>query len=343
MGTTSACRAGSTATRDFFELEKRSIFRTSWQLVCHSNDIPEIGDYHRFDLLGESVVTVRGKDGTAAQLPQRLPPSRLAPARRPEGQLRQPDRLPVSRLELLARRQADRRAAARRRSAISTWSATAWSRSSRKSSWASCSCASSRACRACARWRRRTRDELAAYRMEELVPQGRVTLRPRQVNWKNVADNYSDGMHIPVAHPGLTRLFARSYAIEAQDWIDKMSGVLQEQVSSNWSERLYQQLLPPVAHSAAGAAAPVDLFQAVAERRVRHLSRPDRLHAVHPGVAHRRPDPRDRVRASRQPSRDARGALSELAHQPAGQRRGQDADRARAGRHGSRAATPSGR
>jgi hypothetical protein len=51
---------------DFFELEKRSIFRTSWQLVCHSNDIPQVGDYHRFDLLGESVVTVRGKDGQRA-------------------------------------------------------------------------------------------------------------------------------------------------------------------------------------------------------------------------------------------------------------------------------------
>jgi len=68
------------------------------------------------------------------------------------------------------------------------------------------------------------------------------------VNWKNVADNYSDGMHIPVAHPGLTRLFGRSYAIEAQEWIDKMSGVVQDQISSNWSERKYQQLLPQVAH-----------------------------------------------------------------------------------------------
>jgi len=48
---------------DFFELEKRTIFRTSWQLVCHSNDIPNPGDYHCFDQLGESVVTVRGRDG----------------------------------------------------------------------------------------------------------------------------------------------------------------------------------------------------------------------------------------------------------------------------------------
>ena len=48
---------------DFFELEKRSIFRTSWQLICHNNDIPQPGDYHTFDLFGESVVTVRGRDG----------------------------------------------------------------------------------------------------------------------------------------------------------------------------------------------------------------------------------------------------------------------------------------
>jgi phenylpropionate dioxygenase-like ring-hydroxylating dioxygenase large terminal subunit len=84
--------------------------------------------------------------------------------------------------------------------------------------------------------------------MEELVPQGRVTLRPRQVNWKNVADNYSDGLHINVAHPGLTRLFGKGYSIEAQPWIDKMSGMLREVESSNWSERLYQKLLPEVPH-----------------------------------------------------------------------------------------------
>jgi phenylpropionate dioxygenase-like ring-hydroxylating dioxygenase large terminal subunit len=89
-------------------------------------------------------------------------------------------------------------------------------------------------------------DDLAAYRLEELVPQGRVTLRPRNVNWKNVADNYSDGMHIDVAHPGLTRLFGRSYGIEAQPWADKMWGLLQETPRKSWSERMYQKLLPAV-------------------------------------------------------------------------------------------------
>ena len=75
-----------------------------------------------------------------------------------------------------------------------------------------------------------------------------MTLRPRAVNWKNVADNYSDGLHIPVAHPGLTRLFGRGYGIEAKPWIDKMWGALRDTPSSNWSERAYQTMLPKVEH-----------------------------------------------------------------------------------------------
>src|SRR5690606_787883 len=63
---------------------------------------------------------------------------------------------------------------------------------------------------------------------------------------KNVADNYSDALHITVAHPGLTRLFGDGYGIEAQPWIDKMWGRLRDEPSRNWSERLYQRLLPVV-------------------------------------------------------------------------------------------------
>ena len=58
--------------------------------------------------------------------------------------------------------------------------------------------------------------EIDAYAFEDLQPRGTVVLRPRPVNWKNVGDNYADGLHIPVAHPGLSRLFAGSYAVEAQ-------------------------------------------------------------------------------------------------------------------------------
>jgi phenylpropionate dioxygenase-like ring-hydroxylating dioxygenase large terminal subunit len=90
--------------------------------------------------------------------------------------------------------------------------------------------------------------EVAPYRFEDLVPHGRVTLRPRAVNWKNIADNYSDSLHIPIAHPGLTRLFGKGYRIEATEWVDKMWGQLKDEPSPNLSERLYQRLLPDVPH-----------------------------------------------------------------------------------------------
>src|SRR5512145_60139 len=230
---------------EFFELEKRSIFRTSWQLVCHSNDIPEVGDYHRFDLLGESVVTVRGKDRQLRSFHNvcRHRASRLLDSQKGncgqmiscpyhrwtyslEGKLiGVPQKgsfrsLDMSRLGLAELEQEIYMGFVFVRFEPGLPSVREMAAP--------------------------FANELAAYRMEELIPQGRVTLRPRDVNWKNVADNYSDGMHIEVAHPGLTRLFGHSYAIEAKPWVDKMSGVLREQPSRNWSERLYQKLLPQV-------------------------------------------------------------------------------------------------
>jgi carnitine monooxygenase subunit len=68
------------------------------------------------------------------------------------------------------------------------------------------------------------------------------------VNWKTIADNYADSLHIAVAHPGLTRLFGKGYGIEAMPFVDKMWGHLQDRPSRSWSERLYQNLLPRVDH-----------------------------------------------------------------------------------------------
>ena len=47
---------------DFFEAEKEAVFRTSWQIVCHLNDIPKAGDYHTFPMLDENIVVLRGDD-----------------------------------------------------------------------------------------------------------------------------------------------------------------------------------------------------------------------------------------------------------------------------------------
>lgn len=232
---------------EFFELEKRSIFRTSWQLVCHGSDVPRAGDYHCFDLLGESIVSVRGRDGVIRSFHNvcRHRASRLVDG--PQGNCGGRITCPYhawtysleGRLIGVPHRETFRNFQPQQYGLVPVEQEIFLGFVFVRLEPGLPSVREMMAPYI---------DELAAYRMDELVPQGRVTLRPRPVNWKNVADNYSDGMHIDVAHPGLSRLFGRSYGIEAQPWVDKMWGVLQDEPSRHWSERLYQKFLPAVAH-----------------------------------------------------------------------------------------------
>ena len=49
-------------SRALFELEQRTVFRRSWQYACPTDLVARPGEYVRVDLLGESVLIVRGKD-----------------------------------------------------------------------------------------------------------------------------------------------------------------------------------------------------------------------------------------------------------------------------------------
>jgi carnitine monooxygenase subunit len=48
---------------DFFRVEMARVIRPSWQVVCHVSDIPDAGDWHSLELLGESIIVMRGEDG----------------------------------------------------------------------------------------------------------------------------------------------------------------------------------------------------------------------------------------------------------------------------------------
>ena len=231
----------------FFELERERVFRQAWQVVCHVNDVVAPGDFHTLEFLNERVVTVRGEDGQvrsfhnvcrhrAARIldgpsghcGHRLVCPYHAWSYRLDGTLASAPRwqgfedLELARHGLVPVEQ-------------EIFLGFVFVRFAPGLPGVAEMMAPYAA-------------ELAPYRFDRMVPQGRVTLRMREVNWKNVADNYADGMHIPVAHPGLTRLFGPSYAIDAQPWVDRMTGALQGGPQSNWSERLYQSLLPEPAH-----------------------------------------------------------------------------------------------
>jgi phenylpropionate dioxygenase-like ring-hydroxylating dioxygenase large terminal subunit len=230
---------------EFFALEQRLIFRSAWQLVCHINDIPAAGDFHSFEFLGESAIVVRADNGEVRAFHNvcRHRAARILDG--PKGNCGRRITCPYhawtyaldGRLVGVPNRESFRGLDTARHGLAPLEHEIFMGFIFVRFEPGLPSVREMAAPYA---------HELAAYRLEELVPQGRVTMRPRNVNWKNVADNYSDGLHINVAHPGLTRLFGRSYGIEAKPWIDKMWGLLRDEPSSKLSERLYQRLLPKV-------------------------------------------------------------------------------------------------
>jgi choline monooxygenase len=87
---------------------------------------------------------------------------------------------------------------------------------------------------------------LARYRIPELesfAPSGGT----QPANWKVVAENYLEGYHIPIAHPGLMRMLDyKHYDTELHEHYAWIEAPLREKPSSNRLERLYAQLVTPM-------------------------------------------------------------------------------------------------
>jgi carnitine monooxygenase subunit len=231
---------------DFFGVEMERVIRPSWQVVCHVSDIPGAGDWHGLELLGDSVLVMRGDDdhvrafhNVCRHRASRLVDGSQGCAKKlvcpyhgwtyeKDGRLSGvPNKGDYSGLDMgslgLITVQSE------------IWQGFIFIRLFGEGPGV-------------AEMMAPYEDMVAPYRFPEMRAFGRVTLRPRAVNWKNVADNYSDGLHIPVAHPGLTRLFGRGYGIEASAHVDRMWGDLVNRPSANPSERAYQHFLPRVDH-----------------------------------------------------------------------------------------------
>jgi carnitine monooxygenase subunit len=271
---------------EFARLEIDRIFRRGWQVVCHVSDVQNAGDWHSLDYVGESVIVVRGQDGTLRAFTNvcRHRGSRLvdgtsgcakklvcpyhAWAYDLDGRLTGvPDSASYPTL--------DKNKAGLAPVDMEIWRGFVFVRlAPPRNGEVAAGTADGGGVRSQASFNAESplhhashgpppragedisvaemmapyENQIAHYRFEELRALGRVTMRPREVNWKNVGDNYSDGLHIPVAHPGLTRLFGKSYGVEAEPHVDRMWGDLVDRPSNNWSERAYQNLLPDVPH-----------------------------------------------------------------------------------------------
>lgn len=232
---------------EFHQVEIDRIIRPSWQIVCHTSDIPDAGDWRTIDYIGESVIVVRGADlviraftNVCRHRAMRLVEGHAGCAKKfvcpyhawafeTDGRLSGvPMKADYPALEL------DKMGLAP--VALEVWRGFIFVRLAQGGF------------PSVAEMMAPFEDEVAPYRFEDMRCISDTRLRPRALNWKNLGDNYSDNLHIPVAHDGLTRIFGKSYAISAHGWVDKMQGDLVDRPSENFWERFYQAHLPAAPH-----------------------------------------------------------------------------------------------
>ena len=231
---------------EFFEAEQKAFLRAAPQVLCHESDIPQPGDWQALEYLGESVIVIRGDDGEARAFANvcRHRGSRLV-----DGNSGCAKVLTCPYHAWSYARDGKLVGVPHRHEYPALDTSTHGLFPVALEKWHGFLFVILRpGAPSVAEMMAPYEDEVAPYRFEDLRAIGRVTLRPRPLNWKTIGDNYSDHLHIPIGHPGLTRLFERNYRIEAQPYVDRMEGDLVEKESGNPSERAYQRFLPPVEH-----------------------------------------------------------------------------------------------
>jgi phenylpropionate dioxygenase-like ring-hydroxylating dioxygenase large terminal subunit len=223
-------------------LEIERVLKPSWQIVCHVNSIPKPGDYQTFDLGPESVLVLKDRDGSirgyhnvcrhrGARL---LDGSGNCPATitcpyhgwsyRQDGSLigvPMRDTFPGL----------DRAAHSLRPVRVDTALGFVFV------------CLAGDPTPVAKTWGRLA-EELAAYRLEEMVPLAPISTDVWNVDWKIAMDNYLESYHVPIGHPGLYRMFTPDYDDTATvPGVARGVSWMREQPSSKWAERLYQKLV----------------------------------------------------------------------------------------------------
>lgn len=235
----------------FFDLEKRNLFLCNWQLICHISNIPNIGDYFTFEIFNERIFAIRGKDSkirtfhnvcshratklldeVSGNCSERITCPYHAWGYNLSGKL---SKVPYEDQFI----DFDKTEHNLKTVEMEIFQGFIFVRIIPSDG------------PSVADQFKPYIEEIKNYKLDEMEPLGRVTMRPRSVNWKQIADNYVDALHIPVAHPGLSGLVGKNYGLEVSSnngVIHKMWGDGRKIKKSNLSNRLYDHFLPHINH-----------------------------------------------------------------------------------------------
>jgi phenylpropionate dioxygenase-like ring-hydroxylating dioxygenase large terminal subunit len=90
-------------------------------------------------------------------------------------------------------------------------------------------------------------ERIERYRIGSLEPFGDTGEGTQPANWKVVVENYIEGYHIPIAHPGLMRMLDyKNYGVEIHDHYVWFEAPMRCKPSSNRLERAYGRLVEPM-------------------------------------------------------------------------------------------------
>ena len=229
-------------------LEYERIVRPSWQILCHVNSIPRPGDYTTMSMGPDTLAAVRAADGTIRVFHNvcRHRGARLLDG---TGHCSQAIVCPYHgwsyRLngELLATPV---------RESFPTLDRTQYGLKAVKSAVMLgfvFACIEGDPPPLEDTWRR-IAEELAPYRIEEMVPCGEPFLEVWEADWKIAMDNYLESYHVPIGHPGLNRMFTPDYD---DQWhtpgVGRGVSWMRPQPSARLSERVYQSVVGQVSEA----------------------------------------------------------------------------------------------
>jgi len=233
----------------FLELEKDHVFRTHWQIACHSCDVPNPGDYFTFDAVGERAIIVRGDDGELRAFHNicRHRGSRLVADEHGtcknalicpfhgwvynlDGTLRgaaRPKTFPPMDKNEFALIPLD----------LEVWMGFVYIRFHKGPQ------------PSVAEMMKPFEEEAALYRMQDLLPIDGVTTMTSDVNWKSVRDVDNEGYHVAMAHPALQDLYGSTYYDEPwRNGTCRSFATFKPHAGRLWSVRNYVNLSPGAAH-----------------------------------------------------------------------------------------------
>jgi phenylpropionate dioxygenase-like ring-hydroxylating dioxygenase large terminal subunit len=227
-------------------LEFERVLKPSWQIVCHVNSIPKTGDFQTLDLGSDSVMVLRDRDGSirafhnvcrhrgarlldgAGNCPTAVTcPYHGWTYRHDGGLIGMPVRESFPGLD----RSLYGLRPVRVEVALSfVWICLAGDPPPIATVWGELA------------------DELAPYRLEDMVPLGPITQESWPVDWKIAMDNYLESYHVPIGHPGLYRMFTPDYEDQkAVPGIARGLSWMRERDSPRWAEGQYQRMIGKVA------------------------------------------------------------------------------------------------